>query len=132
MGRGMRLLACLLSLALLSSGAAWATSSVVLSPEPLPPPSTLAAAQSPDKSKAWALTPDGRQELRRMQRENDYLAIARAYAEFMIDYGRDCYGKQHSPLFVSIMACTATKLSKIPQVRGCALPRPSSSTVVMV
>ncbi len=63
----------------------------------------VAGAQSPGEDKAWELTPEKRQELRRMQRECDYRAIAWAYAEFMIDYGRDRYGKQHSPLFVSVM-----------------------------
>lgn len=31
----------------------------------------------------------------------DYLAIAQAYADFMIEHGRDIYGEQHTPLFVT-------------------------------
>ncbi len=38
-----------------------------------------------------------------MQERFDYPAIAKAYADFMIKYGRDRYGKVHSPLFVSVM-----------------------------
>jgi hypothetical protein len=33
----------------------------------------------------------------------DYTAIATAYADYMIEHGRDRYGKIHSPLFVSAM-----------------------------
>lgn len=31
----------------------------------------------------------------------DYLAIARAYADYMIEHGRDTYGPKHTPLFVT-------------------------------
>ena len=31
----------------------------------------------------------------------DYVTIARAYADYMIEHGRDKYGPKHSPLFVS-------------------------------
>ncbi len=33
----------------------------------------------------------------------DYVAIARAYADYMIQYGRDTYGPKHTPLFVTGM-----------------------------
>jgi len=33
----------------------------------------------------------------------DYMIIVKNYAEFMIDKGRDTYGKQKTPLFVSVM-----------------------------
>ncbi|MDP6526258.1 MAG: hypothetical protein QGH15_18765 [Kiritimatiellia bacterium] len=31
----------------------------------------------------------------------DYVAVARAYADCMIEHGRDRYGSVHSPLFVT-------------------------------
>jgi len=43
-------------------------------------------------------------ELRKMQTGHDYLALARAYADFMILHGRDVYGKEHTPLFVTGMS----------------------------
>jgi len=48
-------------------------------------------------------TSEKQKELRKMQESFDYPAIARAYADYMIKYGRDRYGKVHSPVFVSIM-----------------------------
>lgn len=38
-----------------------------------------------------------------MQEACDYPAIVEVYATFMIEQGRDSYGKVHSPLFVSVM-----------------------------
>ena len=49
------------------------------------------------------LTPEQRQQWRTMLADCDYPAIAKAYADYMIEYGRDRYGKVHSPLFVSAM-----------------------------
>jgi len=48
---------------------------------------------TPEKQKAWqkALT------------NSDYEAIVKAYADYMIEHGRDRYGEVHSPLFVSAM-----------------------------
>jgi hypothetical protein len=51
----------------------------------------------------WSPTPEQREGLRKMQAEYDYPAIVRAYADFMIGFGRDTYGKVRSPLFVSVM-----------------------------
>ena len=33
----------------------------------------------------------------------DYAAIAKAYADYMIDHGRDTYGKVHTPLFLTTL-----------------------------
>ncbi len=47
----------------------------------------------------------------------DYRAMAVAYANYMIEYGRDRYGEIHSPLFVSIMdrkTSTVFKYRKVP------------------
>lgn len=60
----------------------------------------LAAARSPKK---WGLTDQKRQALREMQENFDYPAILQAYADFMIEYGRDRYAKEHSPLFACMM-----------------------------
>jgi hypothetical protein len=54
---------------------------------------------SPESS--W--NPEKRQQWREVLADYDYIAIARAYADYMIEYGRDRYGKVHSPLFVSVM-----------------------------
>ncbi len=54
-----------------------------------------------------------RQELRQMQGSYDYLAIARAYADYMIAHGRDVYGKP-SPLFVTGMDRQTGKLISPP------------------
>ena len=35
--------------------------------------------------------------------EPDYLRVVRAYADAMIQHGRDVYGKQHSPLFATTL-----------------------------
>jgi hypothetical protein len=44
----------------------------------------------------------------------DYPAIVKAYADFMLEHGRDTYGKKHSPLFVSVMERkTATVFSNM-------------------
>ncbi len=44
-----------------------------------------------------------RARLRAMQSEKDYPAIVRAYADYMIEHGRDVYGPKHTPLFVTGM-----------------------------
>jgi hypothetical protein len=52
---------------------------------------------------AQPLTAEQRQPLRAMQQAYDYSAIARAYADYMIEHGRDVYGKKKTPLFVTGM-----------------------------
>lgn len=46
---------------------------------------------------------DRRIDLRRMQSECDYRAIVKAYADYMIEHGRDRYGQVHSPLFMTVL-----------------------------
>lgn len=45
-------------------------------------------------------------------KQPDYLAIVKACADFMIEHGRDNYGKVHSPLFAS---CLDRKTGKLPE-----------------
>lgn len=51
----------------------------------------------------WQLADEKQQELKRMQSEYDYPAIVKAYVEFMIEHGRDRYGKMHTPLFMTVL-----------------------------
>ncbi|MCX6877486.1 MAG: hypothetical protein NTW21_27305 [Verrucomicrobia bacterium] len=44
-----------------------------------------------------------RGQLRTMQRAYDYQTIVKTYAQYMIEHGRDTYGKEQSPLFSVIM-----------------------------
>jgi len=64
---------------------------------------SLVALAGDDAGVEWKLTREKQKELRKMQESCDYPAIARAYADYMIKYGRDRYGKVHSPLFVSVI-----------------------------
>lgn len=52
---------------------------------------------------AEPLTDEYRQLLRDMQQSYDYSAIAKAYADYMIEHGRDRYGEVHSPLFMTVL-----------------------------
>lgn len=52
---------------------------------------------------AEPLSTDERAALAKMQSEYDYVAIAQAYADYMIEHGRDTYGPKHTPLFVTGM-----------------------------
>ena len=47
------------------------------------------------------LTPDQRDAWKKSLSAYDYVTIARAYADYMIEHGRDTYGQKHSPLFVT-------------------------------
>ena len=59
-------------------------------------------SQEKDSPKSpW--TPEKQREWRTILAKYDYVAIAKAYANFMIEHGRDTYGKVHSPLFVTVM-----------------------------
>jgi len=57
---------------------------------------------------------DARQQLRAMQQSYRYSAIVRAYADYMIEHGRDAYGKVHSPLFVTGMDRHTGKMIRPP------------------
>ncbi len=50
------------------------------------------------------------QQWHKIQADYNYTAIARAYADYMIEHGRDVYGKVHSPLFVTAMDRKTGKL----------------------
>ena len=56
--------------------------------------------QAPPKS---PLTPEQQEAWRKTLAAYDYVGIARAYADFMIEHGRDVYGPKHTPLFVTGM-----------------------------
>jgi len=60
----------------------------------------LHAATAGDQS---PLNDAERARLRAMQQAFDYRAIACAYANYMLEHGRDVYGKEKTPLFVSVM-----------------------------
>ena len=47
------------------------------------------------------LTSDQRDAWKKALAAYDYVTIARAYADYMIQYGRDTYGPKHTPLFVT-------------------------------
>ena len=47
------------------------------------------------------LTPDQRDAWKKSLSAYDYVTIASAYADYMIEHGRDTYGQKHSPLFVT-------------------------------
>ena len=73
---------------------------------------------------AEAVSPS-KEELRRMQSEYDYPAIVKAYAAFMIEHGRDRYGKEHTPLFVSAMdrkTATVFRYGSVPYPRVITRP----------
>ena len=63
---------------------------------------TAAGLQARDKAPDASSTPK-QQQWRGILARCDYKAIAKAYADFMIDHGRDVYGKLHSPVFVTAM-----------------------------
>ena len=46
-------------------------------------------------------TPDQRDAWKKTLAAYDYVTIARAYADYMIEHGRDTYGPKHTPLFVT-------------------------------
>jgi len=61
-------------------------------------------AKPPKSAKSSSpINEDRRIDLRRMQSECDYRAIVKAYADYMIEHGRDRYGQVHSPLFMTVL-----------------------------
>jgi hypothetical protein len=71
-----------------------------------------AEAQKQSKKQAWA----------EVLASGDYMEIAKAYADYMIEHGRDRYGKIHSPLFVSAMNRKTGKVFKAPYPHVIAKP----------
>ena len=60
------------------------------------------AAQTPEQQAKWRETLAG----------GDYVEIARAYVDYMIEHGRDTYGTKHTPLFITgIDRTTGKKIS---------------------
>lgn len=52
----------------------------------------------------------------------DYAGIARAYADYMIERGRDTYGEVHSPLFMTVLNRRTAKPFKAPYPHVIAKP----------
>jgi len=50
---------------------------------------------------AETLKQSSQQQWGQVLASGDYTAIAKAYADYMIENGRDRYGKVHSPVFVT-------------------------------
>ena len=48
----------------------------------------------------------------------DYRAIVKAYADAMINEGRDTYGKEHSPLFAAALNRKTMKIGAFPDIPG--------------
>ena len=67
-----------------------------------------------ETSPAAPLKRERRQPWREVLADYDYVAIARAYADYMIEHGRDRYGKEHTPLFVTGMDRHTGKLISPP------------------
>ena len=60
------------------------------------------------------LTPAEQQAWRKTLTAYDYVGIAKAYADYMITYGRDTYGKKHTPLFITGLDRHSGKMIKPP------------------
>ena len=52
------------------------------------------------------------------EREHDYLTIVMAYADSMIENGRDTYGETHSPLFASALDRTTMRIGSFDAIIG--------------
>ena len=59
--------------------------------------------QAADAPARPPLTSQGQQAWSKVVNDGDYAGIARAYSDYMIAYGRDRYGKVHSPLFMTVL-----------------------------
>jgi len=71
------------------------------------------------------LKPEKRQEWRKILSDCNFPEIAKAYADFMIQHGRDVYGKVHSPLFVTAMGrktATVFRWGQVPYPHVIAKP----------
>ena len=52
------------------------------------------------------------------QRAPDYLQIVRAYADAMIEHGRDVYGPERTPLFASALDRSTMRIGDFPEIEG--------------
>ena len=81
---------------------------------------TVRMAQAQEKRETpLGMTTEQQKAWRKALASDDYAAIAKAYADYMIEYGRDRYGKVHSPVFVSILnrkSATVPKGAPYPHV----------------
>lgn len=68
------------------------------------------------------LTQQEQQQWRKTLYAYDYTGIAKAYADYMIEYGRDVYGKVHSPLFMTVLNRKTGKPFKAPYPHVIAKP----------
>jgi pimeloyl-ACP methyl ester carboxylesterase len=68
------------------------------------------------------LTQQAQQQWRETLCAYDYTGIAKAYADYMIDHGRDLYGKVHSPLFMTVLNRKTGKPFKAPYPHVIAKP----------
>lgn len=68
-----------------------------------PLPGLLLTALLIGTVRAGPLSPPELQAWQTMRASGDYVGIARAYADHMIEHGRDVYGSKHTPLFVTGM-----------------------------
>lgn len=67
-------------------------------------PIALPAAETADQSDSESpLTHEQREHWRTVLANEDYARIVKAYAHYMIEHGRDVYGKVHSPLFMTVL-----------------------------
>ena len=72
------------------------------------------AAHAQDKVSKSALAPEQQVAWKKTLANYDYVGIAKAYADYMIEHGRDRYGKVHSPLFVTGMDRHSGKKTRPP------------------
>lgn len=68
------------------------------------------------------LTQQEQQQWRKTLYAYDYTGIAKAYADYMIEHGRDVYGKVHSPLFMTVLNRQTGKPFKAPYPHVIAKP----------
>jgi poly(3-hydroxybutyrate) depolymerase len=68
------------------------------------------------------LTEQAQQQWCKTLHAQDYAGIAEAYADYMIEHGRDRYGKVHSPLFMTVLKRKTGKLFKAPYPHVIAKP----------
>ena len=68
------------------------------------------------------LTQQAQQQWHKTLHACDYAGIAKAYADYMIEHGRDVYGKVHSPLFMTVLNRKTGKPFKAPYPHVIAKP----------
>jgi hypothetical protein len=74
----------------------------------------LTAAAQAEVPRGSPLSPARQQAWREVSADDNYVAIARAYADYMMEHGRDVCGSKHTPLFVTGMDRTTGKMISPP------------------